>query len=300
MRHCGVTGQVLKGETPPVQGLQIIKTKRTSNQVFAVSVVRQIQPHPAGLRAPATLIEASDGHVYQVAFPADPEYLNLQFNQAMGAELYSAVGLPVQRWAPLAVTREFIERHQAFWMNGDKAWTPAEGLYFASRFPFSGRQSVWWEVLPASWIELIENRTAFALAWLVDICAQNTSSRRAIFREIEGRYSATFIMRGTMFGGPRGDQDPWMGASLYWDPHIYCGLKRPEIDRNWTRTIRKNVELKFRHVPSQWHTPSAIARLSLCLERLSDPALLDRIWSCMMDCLASGAGASRTESYGQV
>jgi hypothetical protein len=67
-----------------------------------------------------------------------PQGRNICFNEAMGTELYRAVGLPVPDWKPLIVTEEFLEENPQCWFETPEgSLKPESGTVL--RLPISGR-----------------------------------------------------------------------------------------------------------------------------------------------------------------
>lgn len=117
------------------------------------------------------LAEASDGLLYVVKFANNLQGPNLAFNEAMGAELYRQLGLPVPDWKPLILRDAFIDNNPDCWIQTPYGrLRPAAGLCFGSRFLGGGGERLF-EILPGSAFARVRNLRDFWLAWLIDVCA---------------------------------------------------------------------------------------------------------------------------------
>jgi hypothetical protein len=153
------------------------------------------------------------------------------------------------------------------------------------------------EILPGTSFKRVRNHRNFWLAWLVDICAQHTDNRQAIFQEdAEGQFNAIFFDHGHFFGGPKGEQRLNFQASRYLDPRIYqdvfsmnhvgfkTGSAALDVDKLWQRG---------QTLPETWKTASALDGFAQCLHRLADATLLQNILDTMVD------AHQRTNGYGR-
>ncbi len=179
-----------------------------------VSVTRFIRKLRGGSQP--ILVEASDGFKYVVKFVNNPQGRDVPFNEAMGSELYGAVGLPVPAWKPLTVTEQFLHQNTQCWFETATGFQkPESGLCFGSSY--LGRAGLTlWEILPRSSFSRVLNRSDFTLAWLLDVAANHTDCRQAVFEEKPEGIRATFIDHGHMFSGPGGAAgQPMYRASAY-------------------------------------------------------------------------------------
>jgi hypothetical protein len=250
-----------------------------------VFVRRHIRDLRGGTQA--ILAEASDGHVYVVKFNCCVQGANLPFNESAGTELYRALNLPSPAWNPLLVTDSFLDENPGCRVQscGDSV-RPVAGLCFGSRYlGESGERLL--EILPGGSFKRVNNHSAFWLAWLVDICAGHVDNRQAIFTEDQaGWLNAVFLDHGHMFGGPQGDEQRHFLASRYLDPRVY-----QEIPLQPLEGFRKTVQCldvdklwnDIQALPEDWKTASALAAMTQCLNRLSDPSLLRNIMDTMVD-----------------
>src|SRR5208337_4281241 len=124
---------------------------------------------------------ASDGFLYVVKFLNNPQGPNVLFNEIAGSELYRACGLAVPEWRSLLLSDSFIDKNPESWMQTPEGrLRPTAGLCFGSRFMVGdGKRLI--EFLPRSSFRRVRNRTSFWLAWLIDVCAEHTDNRQAIF-----------------------------------------------------------------------------------------------------------------------
>lgn len=250
---------------------------------FKVLVVSEFLRKLRGGSQPI-LVRANDGLLYVLKFAHNLQGPNLLFNEGMGAELYRAFGLPVPEWRPLLLTDSFLDRNPACWFEAEgESIRPVAGLCFGSRFLAAGEDSLL-EILPGSHFARVTNRKAFGLAWLIDICAQHSDNRQALFlRQPGGDLLATFIDHGSMFGGPRGCDQPHPVAPRYLDPRIYCcdlldGFRHVSSMLNASKLWNL-----LRALPTEWHSESALARFSYCVARLTDPASVRQVIDSIAD-----------------
>lgn len=230
------------------------------------------------------LVRANDGLLYVLKFAHNLQGPNLLFNEVMGAELYRACGLPVPEWRPLLLTDSFLDRNPASWFEADgESIRPVAGLCFGSRFLATGQDSPL-EILPGSHFARVANRQAFGLAWLIDICAQHSDNRQALFlRSPGGGLLATFIDHGSMFGGPQGCDQPHPVAPRYLDPRIYCDDLLDGFRHVSGMLNASNLWNLLRALPTEWHSESALSRFSVCVAWLTDPASIRQVIDSMAD-----------------
>ena len=185
------------------------------------------------------LAEANDGNIYVVKFTDNLQGPQLPFNESMGTELYRACGLRVAPWKVLQITESFLDRNPASWSETPQGRRrPAAGLCFGSRF-LGGQSSRLFEIMPESYFQRAKNASDFWLAWMLDVCANHSDARQAIFcEEPSGQLEAVFIDFGHMFGGATG-RDPFrhFRTSRYLDERIY-----PCIKPEFLLTIRRIVD----------------------------------------------------------
>lgn len=233
------------------------------------------------------LAQASDGLVYVVKFTNNPQGANLPFNESMGSELYRACKLPVPAWKPLLVTDAFIDENPGCWMEtADGYARPEPGLCFGSLFLMgdSDRMS---EILSKSSLKRVNNSAEFWLAWLIDICAEHTDTRQAIFMEDrKGGLDAFFLDHGHLFGGPSGKERKHFTASRFLDLRIYQSVS-PRYVKGF-RDVVKNLKVdciwqSVQTLPVDWRTGSAISALTRCLDRLGSALFLENIIATMVD-----------------
>lgn len=239
------------------------------------------------------LAETSDGQVVVVKFRSNPEDANLLFNEAMGSELYAAAGLAVPGWMSVTVSEAFLEKNPGSWpLDAGLALPPRPGTVFASRYIHANGGRVT-QILPGSSLSRVEQREDFWLAWLLDVCAQHTDHRQALFIESASRrLRAVFIDHGQMFGGPAGAHQPRFRASRFLDQRLYPQpsdeLKKQLLDR----AERIDSELlcqSAEQLPEEWQSPLAAGRLAACLERLTKPSLLGHMLDTLFEDCESGA-----------
>jgi hypothetical protein len=233
------------------------------------------------------LAQASDGLFYVVKFTNNPQGVNLAFNESIGSELYQACGLAIPAWKPLLLTEGFIDKNQECWIQTPEGHLrPDSGLCFASRF-LGGDGIHLLEILPGNSFKRVRNHESFWMAWLVDICAQHSDNRQAIFLEDgAGWLDAFFVDHGHLFGGPKGELRLNFRASRYLDPRIYQSLSLRQLLRLQSVVQRLDVYRLWRRVqklPDDWKTALALSNYMECLNRLSNVELLKNIVDTMVD-----------------
>ena len=223
------------------------------------------------------LARATDGALYAVKFANNLQGQNLLFNEAAGSMLYKACGLPVPDWTPIEVPASFLDAHQQAWIETETGrLRPQAGICFASRY--LGANTRIFEILPGSYMSRITNRQCFWLAWLVDICAEHTDNRQALFLEDgQGALSAVFIDHGHLLGGAKGGEQAKPLASGYLDFRVYKHVSSRQLlsIKSIVRTIDADrIWQQAQLLPSEWKTASGLRGLSTCLNRLSDAEFL--------------------------
>src|SRR5208337_2570535 len=125
----------------------------------------------------------------------------------------------------------------------------------------------------------------FWLAWLIDICAQHADNRQAVFQQDEaGGIHARFVDHGHLFGGPKGGTRPHFLASRYLDPRIYQRVSSHhllEIQKVAQRVDAEWLWERVEALPDEWKTASALKGFAECLNRLSQPGLVQNILDTM-------------------
>jgi hypothetical protein len=236
------------------------------------------------------LIQADNGHLYVAKFANNPQGSNLLFNESMGAELYRACRLNVPGWEPLLFTDEFIDRFPQCWLETEYGSArPRPGLAFASRYLAADQARVL-EILPGTAFQRIRNRKAFWLAWLVDVCAEHTDHRQALFAPAANGYLLPyFIDHGHLFGGAEGNCRMRFIASRYLDPRIYPRLSS-EHPLSFQRALGSidvdHLRGRLATLPEEWRTSSAVDAFERCLQRLANRTLLENLLDTIVESVA--------------
>ena len=225
------------------------------------------------------LARASDGELYAVKFANNLQGRNLLLNEAVGSLLYGACSLPVPDWTPIEVPESFLDAHREAWIETETGrLRPQEGICFASRYLGTNARARLFEILPGAYMSRITNRECFWLAWLIDICAEHTDNRQALFLENgQGALNAVFIDHGHLLGGAKGEQQAPPLASSYLDFRIYKHVSSRQLLRIKSVAQSINTDRIWQQVqllPSDWKTVSGLNALSICLDRLSDAQFL--------------------------
>ncbi|MFZ1086649.1 MAG: hypothetical protein WAN35_16930 [Terracidiphilus sp.] len=248
-------------------------------------VTRHIRKLPGGSQP--ILAQASDGLLYVVKFTHNPQGANLAFNESVGSELYRACGLAVPAWKPLLVTDAFITQNQDCWIQTPEGrLRPNSGLCFGSRF-LGGNGIHLLEILPGASFKRVRSHKNFWLAWLVDICAEHSDNRQAIFLEDgTGWLNAFFVDHGHLFGGPKGELRLNFRASRYLDPRIYQSVSLRQLLIFQSIVSHLDVDQLWRQVqtlPDDWKAASVLSSFMECLNRLSNVELLQNIVDTMVN-----------------
>ena len=228
------------------------------------------------------LAQASDGLAYVVKFTNNVTGSNVNFNEAMGTELYRACGLAVPAWRTVYVSGDFIDRNPDCWMTGidqqAERIRPSVGLCFASRF-LDGKDARLVEILPGTAYCRVRRSRNFWTAWLLDACSLHSDARQAIFhRRDDACYDATFVDHGHMFGGPDGRDTPRPGFARFWDPRIYPFLSsedRSEILGRFKSFDSDALWRKLETLPEQWVTQLEPNAFHTALDNLSCARVLE-------------------------
>lgn len=239
------------------------------------------------------LVQAEDDLLYVAKFADNLQGTNLPFNESMGAELYRACGLTVPLWKPLLLTDEFLERSPGAWMQTEQGLQrPSAGLCFGSRYLGADKARLY-EILPSTAFHRVCNRADFWLSWLIDVCADHTDNRQALFLEgADGQLLSYFIDHGHLFGGPgsgRGAKTHF-AASRYLDARIYPQLSSRDslgVLRSLECFDMQPVRRRLSAIPDAWKTASALDSLDRCLERLADHKLLENLLEMIADSVAA-------------
>lgn len=244
-----------------------------------IQVVRFVRKLRGGSQP--ILVEGINGILYVLKFRNNLQGPNVLFNEAAGIQLYQTCGLPVPNWEPLILTNSFLERNRACWMEGPEGSVrPESGLCIGIRFVQKAQRNLF-EILPETRYKRIECRSRFWLAWIVDICCGHTDNRQAVFLENpDGSLDAVFTDSGSLFGGPNGSEWPSPWASGYLDPRIYSDWVQSELEiylQNLRALNSDRLLSRTSLIPSEWQTPSALARHRKALGLLSSPNTVESI-----------------------
>jgi hypothetical protein len=227
------------------------------------------------------LVRASDGFFYVVKFLNNLQGPNLLFNEAVGNELFSGVGLPVAEWRTVRISEEFLDRYPECWMETEYGLRkPRAGLCFGSRF-LSLRNTPIFEILPGTSFNRIRNRRDFWTAWVLDALCRHADNRQAVFIERNSRsISAFFVDHGHLFGGASGTASPSFVVSRYLDSRVYTDVSARDV-RDIERAIQcLDLELLTavaRNLPEGWGTESALLNFENFKSRITDAVLLKKI-----------------------
>jgi hypothetical protein len=242
------------------------------------------------------LVKASDGLLYVLKFARNPQGPNLLFNEVIGTELYKAFGLPVPEWRPLLLTDSFIDSNPACWFESiDGPIRPSAGLCFGSRFLGQPAESVW-EILPGSYFGRICNRHAFALAWMLDVCANHCDHRQALFVRLpDGRLQAVFIDHSHMFGGPRGINSPHPITPRFLDHRVYEDDFMASFWRSSGMLDATSLWNLLKFLPADWQSMPAIGHFHRCIEQLTDRRRLFEVCNTIADIQRGTSTGDRDE-----
>jgi hypothetical protein len=224
------------------------------------------------------LLEASDGFQYVVKFRNNFQGPNLLFNEVIGTELFRMAGLPVPEWRAVAVSEKFISSTPECWLETAHGLVkPQAGIAFGSRF-LEVQDNRVFEILSGGYFSRIRSRRDFWTAWALDVLAENTDNRQALFLEGEKRWlHGFFIDHGHALGGARGLEVPFYRASRYIDPRVYPSITEADAARI-EASVRDVAPVRLAELvlqlPAAWKTPSALLRFGRLIERLGDRELV--------------------------
>jgi hypothetical protein len=227
------------------------------------------------------LAQASDGHCYIVKLGHSAHRMDLAFNESAGSELFAACGLQVPAWRPVEVTREFLLQAKAGLASvaGMSSDFCEPGLIFGSRWLGSSSQRIY-QILSAADFSRIRDRRSFWTAWLVDLCAEQTSRRQALFVEDGAQQlDPYFVDHGSLFRGVSRDGLPDSACGRYHDPRIYEPLSAAEAAGIVSKlmsvdldTLRKQID----GLPGDWRRPESIGAFEAALERIASGSVLQQ------------------------
>lgn len=226
------------------------------------------------------LTAANDGQHYIVKLAHDAEGA-IAFNESAGSELFSACGLSTAPWVPLTLTQEVID--EAIKRRPEMSGCFAEmkpGLYCGSQY-LGAPGTRLFQALPADDLARVRNRVSFWLAWLVDVCAEQTCRRQAVFvKDHTQSIDAFFVDHGGLFRGPRRNAHPDFAASRHSDEHIYIYLRPSEmagIPRILNSLNTDKLYQKINSLPEVWRSSTSLSAFEDCLDRIANHALLEEI-----------------------
>jgi hypothetical protein len=231
------------------------------------------------------LVEASNGLLYVAKFLNNLQGPNVLFNEKIGNELYRACGLLVPSTTELLVTDSFLDQNRSCWFQTPKGLVrPNSGLCLGSRYLGTDGARLL-EILPGNFHQRVRNRLSFWLAWLIDVCAEHTDNRQALFMKgTDGGLNAFFIDHGHLFGGADGRHSRGFLASRYLDKRIYPVVSSNELIaiRNVVQSLDADKLWKQVHrLPEDWKSTSAIEGFQDCLDRFSKTDFLRDLLSAM-------------------
>jgi hypothetical protein len=248
------------------------------------------------------LIKASNHVFYVVKFLENLQGPNLLFNEALGIELYSSLGLAVPRWEPLLVTDEFLDRYPGCWVRAGHSWLrPEAGLCFGSRYVARPTEACY-SILPGPFHSRVRNRRLFWLALWIDICCGHSDRREAVFVEsnIDRRLDAYFVDFGYTFRGPLGETDAHFRCCLYPDERIYPNLTQEESGEILDRVQTVNFDKLWKRlsaIPLEWQTTSAISAFQRALHNLANRSLGQSAFCCLPEIIRNLKTKNMPQAY---
>lgn len=239
----------------------------SSPAVVAAAVLRKMRGG-----SQSVLLRASDGTLYVVKMMGNPQGPNVLANEAFGNELARYLGLPVPSWRPISLSDNFLDQNRLCWFESATGpIRPPAGLHFASLALGQNSSAMADEVVPGQWLSRAGNRADFVAMLVMDLWANHTDNRQAIFLQSAdtGLTTAVFIDNGHLFGGPYGQEQQRRGAALSLDRRVYGGPSLKKTLRRWllrVRSIDDGVLLGLaRCIPREWMSEEY---LSLVLSQL--------------------------------
>jgi len=264
------------------------------NQV--VSIARFVR-HLRGGSQPL-LVEGTDGNLYVLKFQNNLQGSHVLFNESMGTELYRACGLQVPGWSPIYVDAQFIDDHRECWLQAERgSIRPLSGWSFGSRFvqvPGTHLR----DLLSGNDFKRVRNLDSFWLSWLIDVCANHSDNRQALFVEhVSREFEAYFIDHGHLFGGAKGGEQPHPRVSRYLDGRVYAAIPEFSIERIEKTLKNLDADALFKRaveLPADWITEMDRKALESCLDRLKNPTLWQNV---LHELLISCEGTCRYGSF---
>ncbi len=274
----------------PIRIVILVNIVLLAERVEALgNVAATLTDYIRGLRGSSSpcVARASDGQFYVVKFAKDMLSRNLPFNESVGTEIYRSLGMNTPRWRPLIANKGFLEKvKEASSGGGNGDFASDHELCFGSTY-IGCQNDRLLQILPGTCFSKVQEPEQFWLSWAVDICADHTDNRQALFLEgANGSLKTYFIDHGCMLGGADGAKYPHFLASEYLDERIYPKLDFRQASA-FQMTLRElDVDLIWRKalsLPEEWITKSALSRLGICLNRLTNREVLESIVSMFLE-----------------
>jgi hypothetical protein len=226
------------------------------------------------------LATGNDGLRYVVKLPGALSHSNALFNEAAGAELYRALGLPTPMWRLVYLPAEILALFDARRFDGGAS--SRSNISFGSCCVWRPEDRVT-DLLPSSSFARIKQPELFWLAWLTDVCASHANKRQALFIEdSDRRILPQFIDHKEMFGGVNGGETPTPVASRYLDPRAYPAFADETcrvIDRHILSLDCDTLIRRINCLPTDWRTSDAQKSFAAALDRLTQR----RVWESLLE-----------------
>lgn len=230
-----------------------------------MQVVRLLDKHLRG-GSQARLIEASDGKLYVVKHPDNPQGYEILVNEFVAGRLMERLGLPVGRPQLIEYTGQPEIRWQFNHPRGN--WRPATLV----GIPYAGREagSDVYDFLPEALLDSISDSILRALP--ADVWLGQADSRQLVVTREQGRWRVRLIDQGYTFNGPHWDFLPHPLGALYFRNRVYAQIRSLDdleptlslIERLPARHIRE----VFAAVPREWLRPGDPERLRVLADGL--------------------------------
>jgi len=237
-------------------------------------------------RSGALLVDSLEGVRYVIKTAGDSRMPNLLANEYLGTAVAEAVGLPVPRARLIHLSAAFLQHPYFAVALKERAFTPSEGLHYASESVSLPVPHFLMEYLPRCRAALVHNHAAFLGMYILDVWAKHMDERQAVFAQERNlaRIRAVFIDHGDMFGGPLWDFRSRERGPYHPAMSMYSKTWTAKAVNSWVKLFRaklpKALESAVACLPPWWFagdTASLQAHLHTRLRNLPD--LIDDAFS---------------------
>src|SRR3954452_6190533 len=201
--------------------------------------------------AQAHLIEADDGHCYVVKFRNNPQHRRVLINEWLGTTFLRYLGITVPEMGIVNITQQFLDNNpEASIILGSRSVPPSPGWHFGSRFPGHPERVAFYDFVPDTLLDRVENLRDFVAILAFDKWAGNADARQSVFirakigdyvpgaslRPQRMGFVALMVDHGYLFNGPHWDFVDAARTGLYFRSVVYRDVRswldfQPWLDR---------------------------------------------------------------------